>query len=493
MKQHMRAKSAVFFTLIVAVSFYFQNCSNDVGSSAWNKGAAQSETSSTNVPVTANSCTLDGVTVVASGNSPGFLIAYPARVSPPGVPCALTGQTRYCNAGVLSGTYPYATCSDTGALRCSFNGATILSNNSVDAYNTSMVPYGSVCSASSTYLKRTCNNGVLSGDSSFSFSTCAVSPPGNCVFNGQTVVSGSSVDAWNVSTVPFGVNCGSANSPSQYYFKRVCTNGTLSGDPSFSFASCTPGAAAPCTLSGQPIQNGQSIQAYRQPTPHTLYDGTCGAGLSRLCSNGTLGGDPSYSLLSCPAALGCSINVAGIPTSGTIVSGKCIFDLCDGTTSADCTNKVGTGHELDGRLPTAISNAQNLCKKYGADYDYYDMNRLTVHPSCGYYYGLSYPTNTSGGFTWTQDPLCLVTDTGFPVIGTVWCSVTTPANSYLPEAGVLPTLTKGYYNSVPFDADPHDNTDPRYTCTTGYSTLDKKCCPYGVDPATGHCAQPSSH
>ncbi|MHB1086782.1 MAG: peptidoglycan-binding domain-containing protein [Minisyncoccota bacterium] len=55
------------------------------------------------------------------------------------------------------------------------------------------------------------------------------STPASCVFNGQTVASGSSVTAYQSSSVPTGSQCVSQ--------QRACANGTLSG--TFASASCT--------------------------------------------------------------------------------------------------------------------------------------------------------------------------------------------------------------------------------------------------------------
>jgi hypothetical protein len=51
----------------------------------------------------------------------------------------------------------------------------------------------------------------------------------NCTFNGQTVANGSSVTAYQASTVPSGQSCALET--------RTCTNGTLSG--SYQYASCS--------------------------------------------------------------------------------------------------------------------------------------------------------------------------------------------------------------------------------------------------------------
>lgn len=57
--------------------------------------------------------------------------------------------------------------------------------------------------------------------------------PTSCSWNGQSVLSGSSITAYQSASVPFGQACSSQ--------QRACTNGTLSG--SYANASCTAGSA----------------------------------------------------------------------------------------------------------------------------------------------------------------------------------------------------------------------------------------------------------
>lgn len=54
---------------------------------------------------------------------------------------------------------------------CTFNGSTVANGNSITAWQSSTVPYGSTCTSQS----RVCTNGVLSG--SYAYSSCSVNPP----------------------------------------------------------------------------------------------------------------------------------------------------------------------------------------------------------------------------------------------------------------------------------------------------------------------------
>ena len=106
---------------------------------------------------------------------------------------------------------------------CTFNGQTVLHGASVTAYQTTTVPYGSSCNSQS----RTCNNGTLSG--SYTKASCSVDPASNCTAPwGATVAHGSSITAYQTSSAAYGSTCTSQS--------RKCNNGTLSG--SYTHSSC---------------------------------------------------------------------------------------------------------------------------------------------------------------------------------------------------------------------------------------------------------------
>ncbi len=133
-----------------------------------------------------------------------------------------SSQVRNCFNGVLSGTYAHGSCAVKPAQSCSFAGQTIDDGQSVTAYLSNSVPFGSSCISET----RSCGNGFLSG--SHAFGSCAVAAAAYCDFNGQTVQSGDSITAYQSSTVSFGSTCVSEN--------RFCSDENLSG--SFSFSDC---------------------------------------------------------------------------------------------------------------------------------------------------------------------------------------------------------------------------------------------------------------
>lgn len=161
------------------------------------------------------------------------------------------------------------------AFNCSFNGAVVLHGSSVTAYQSSSVPSGSSCASQ----QRTCNNGFLSG--TYQYTTCApLSPSGtaSCSLGGKTILHGGSITAYLASSVPFGSSCSSE--------PRYCSNGYLSG--SYTYLSCSPQAAKSCTFNGRIIAHGASVQAF-----YSQYAKICSSQM-RKCYDGVLDGTYQY-------------------------------------------------------------------------------------------------------------------------------------------------------------------------------------------------------
>lgn len=218
-------------------------------------------------------CSFNGQSV-ASGSS---VMAYQSSSVPFGSSCA--SQSRTCSNGILGGSYTAASCAVAAPAACSFNGQSVSSGNSVTAYQSGSVPFGSVCVSQS----RSCTNGSLSG--SYTFGSCAVGQPASCNFNGQTVASGSSILAYTQQSVPNGSSCS--------YFQQniTCTNGSF--PPGTFYPSC----AANCTFNGQSVTSGSSVTAFQALS--VPYGSSC-VSQTRTCSNGTMSG--SYSYPSCSVA-----------------------------------------------------------------------------------------------------------------------------------------------------------------------------------------------
>ena len=104
----------------------------------------------------------------------------------------------------------------------------------------------------------------------------------SCTLDGVTVPSGQSHTSLhrNVS------------------YTRTCVNGVLSNEPTYRYASCTPGPGASCTLDGIAVPHGQA---------HTFYStATVAAGqqcstfsYDRTCNDGMLSNEPAYHFAKC--------------------------------------------------------------------------------------------------------------------------------------------------------------------------------------------------
>ena len=143
---------------------------------------------------------------------------------------------------------------------------------SVTAYEAESVAYNETCQSE----ERLCSAGVLEG--SFEFKTCKVKQPETCEFAGQTVQHGQSVNAYFEASVAFGQQC--------QVNERLCTDGTLGGNVSYTFASCQVEAAKSCSLNGVEYAHGQKVTFFEAAL--VPNGGTCNSE-TVTCSNGDLG------------------------------------------------------------------------------------------------------------------------------------------------------------------------------------------------------------
>lgn len=209
-----------------------------------------------------------------------------------------------------TGTHTTTTTNTTNTNQpCTFNNQTVLHGSAVTAYERPSVPYGSFCLSEA----RSCVNGFLYG--SYQYSSCTVTDQQNqsCAFSGQSIPHGTTVTAYESSSVPYNQTCKSQI--------RTCDNGTLSG--SYTTASCTVQApptyaqgsyysqgsyggdtgGASCSLDGATVPSGKSRTFYKsasQAATDGWGDGRCSSiAQVRSCSNGSLSGDSVYSKATC--------------------------------------------------------------------------------------------------------------------------------------------------------------------------------------------------
>lgn len=109
---------------------------------------------------------------------------------------------------------------------CTWNGERIANGSTVRAYEQSSVPKGDTCKRET----RTCVNGVFSG--SYRYVSCSAEKgTESCTFKNLTIQHGATVLAYEAASVAAGSSCRSQI--------RTCDDGTLSG--SYDHALCTGG------------------------------------------------------------------------------------------------------------------------------------------------------------------------------------------------------------------------------------------------------------
>jgi len=259
-----------------------------------------------------------------------------------------SSQTRTCNDGTLSGSYSNSSCTVQAAASCNFNGQLIPHGSTVSAFQSSSVGFGDTCSSQT----RSCNNGSLSG--TYSYSTCTVNSANSCYFNGQTVDHGNSVTAYFDSTVPYGSTCSSQ--------QRTCDDGSLSGY--YSYSSCQQEAPDTCSFNGQTIQHGGTVTAYQSSS--VAYGSTC-TSQTRSCDDGSLSGSYAYS--------SCTVNA---PVSSTTdlwvhnLSSQTIYYLYMSPSSSSLWGSDQLGN--------SVIRSGSSFRLYGIPCNrYYDLKAKTIY------------------------------------------------------------------------------------------------------------------
>lgn len=242
----------------------------------------------TPVPVTYQSCTLGGISM-AHGTSRTFYSQSSAAYNTQ--TCGQFAQTRTCNNGVLSGStiYTYAGCVQDSPSSCTLDTVTISHGASRTFYSKLFAAGTTGCDASS--LSRTCTNGSLSGSSSYQYAACTTIPAGACRVGATTVLNGESKDFYSAATPASGQACAGIKQ------SRTCTNEVLSGSSLYTHATCTdtnPG----CVVDSVAVASGASRTFYLQKyVPST--ESCASYAVSRTCTNGTLTENAAYKYASC--------------------------------------------------------------------------------------------------------------------------------------------------------------------------------------------------
>ncbi len=263
-------------------------------------GAQTSAPSGGSSADTSISCVWNGATVAAGAS----VSAYQAATVPNGSICL--SESRTCVNGALSGSFAFSACQVSAPLSCTFNGQTVANGATVSAYQSSVVAAGGSCLSQI----RVCQNGTMTG--SYQSASCIVSsssapPPANCSFNGTLVIAGTSVTAYQTSSVAYGSSCVSQT--------RSCTNGSLTG--SYTYASCQPSAPSACTFNGSAVAHGAAVTAYQAAS---VAAGNSCVSQSRTCTNGSLSGSYAYAACTVAAPTTCTLGGQTIANGSSVLS-----------------------------------------------------------------------------------------------------------------------------------------------------------------------------
>lgn len=267
-----------------------RTCNNGVlsGSSAYTYAGC--------VQGTAASCTLGGTTVSHGSSHTFYSKEYGAGTSG----CSGASLSRECNNGTLSGssTYSYASCTTIAEGACRIDGITLANGESKTLYSATTPASGQACSAISQ--TRTCTNEVLSGSSTYKYATCTDPNPG-CVVDGVAVSSGSSRTFYLQKHVPSTESC------SSYGISRTCTNGALTENSSYRYASCSVLPEKAC-LVGDTVYTHGSSTTFFNVTQAPAGTKCTDRDLARTCSNGVMSGSSSYQHTTCTDTASCTLD-----------------------------------------------------------------------------------------------------------------------------------------------------------------------------------------
>lgn len=304
-------------------------------------------------------CELDGK-ILEHGSSDSF---YTKREVLFGQNCSAFRATRTCDNGYMKGDrdYRYATCTSAGAKSCTVVATvlgkvattTVVHGASADFWSAESVAYTSTCDA--IKLRRTCNDGVLSGSSSFIYPRCEVIPERACTLDGITVAGGASHTFYTART---NADCRDIDQV------RRCTNGVLSGSGNYKFAYCAPSGRRYCVLDGVYVAHNASLTFYS--TRNAAFGSDCSQfDQSRTCKDGTLDGSASYAYASCQNATGSSCVVDGVTVSH---GGKATFYSTRTAPSGDTCGMYGQERTcVNGNLSGSSSFQYKSCSASTSD------------------------------------------------------------------------------------------------------------------------------
>lgn len=187
-----------------------------------------------------------------------------------------------CIGGSLSGAvdYLFGSCETVVCTCTTTGGATVQDGDTAIVFS-----QASPCDPCTNYQGSvSCTHGSLSGDTGYQYDGC------NQATCPCTTTGGASVQPGDSATVyADGTACNCADVAGSV----TCSYGTLDGDTTYGFDSCST-ITCTCEFLGQFIADGGSLTVYANATDCD----SCMVG-SVFCDTGTLSGDTTYGATSC--------------------------------------------------------------------------------------------------------------------------------------------------------------------------------------------------
>ncbi|MDD5213136.1 MAG: type II secretion system protein [Candidatus Gracilibacteria bacterium] len=243
---------------------------------------------------------------------------------------------------------------------CVLGNTVVINGGQISAYNTTSVAYNETC----TPVSRTCNGGVLNGDISYKYYTCAPANALNCT---RTTYNGYSIPNINhglTQTISKAVTGGVSN------IDATCTNGVLSyGTETTTCSTNYTLTGNSCIANTRSVTCGGSIPTNATAATRTTYTQTW---------NGTIWAPTtSWGASQSTCDFNCNTNYAWNGTSCVANTQSCIItngigsQTWNGTDWGTCTViACNTGYSISGN--SCVTNLTNCQIKYPLNSVIYD-------------------------------------------------------------------------------------------------------------------------
>ncbi len=215
--------------------------------------------------------------------------------------CQTLKEKRVCNDGELSGSAAatQTACRELPCKDCYPDKDLVVAHGSSHLFY--KISTGKLCNSKNTCsansLQRTCQNGVLSGDTLYAQSSCT-DVPCNCQIDTVQYNHGSTVKYYTKKAAACDVayTCASSEVTS------TCNNGVIAGLPAAAYSSCQQASCSCDFVDAKGVKtvipDGGSIDVFTTETVGCDLMCTKGA---VSCSKGVLSGNTTYKYTSCSA------------------------------------------------------------------------------------------------------------------------------------------------------------------------------------------------